>query len=1084
MLQLLLGRDWVASRNEILRLAAEDVSQKLPNRIIMVPELISHDMERRLCSAAGDTASRYAEVLSFTRLARRVSEGCGSGGMQCLDNGGRVVAMAAAARQLHSKLKAYAAVETRPEFLTGLVEAVDEFKRCCISPADLLSASRCCEGSFAQKLEELSLLLETYDSICQRGKRDPRDQMNWLLEQLEDSDFAENHVFYIDGFPDFTRQHMAILTHLIRNSPIVTVSLTCDRLDTAELSFEKASATARELLLAAKQQDVPVQIRYVDEEPSDLWNVRARLFQGKITPAPQLVEKLFMLHAETEYLECMGAAQRVLELVQGGCRYRDIGIVCTDIAVYRDMLDLVLKRCDIPVYLTGTEDILQKTVITSLLNALDAVQSGFEQKSVLRYLKSVLSPLSMDRCDSLENYVILWGISGRRWHEPWKNHPMGLGESWNSYDEEALSALNTSRELALTPLLHLEQGFRKAGKLSQQVEALYAFLEEIRLAQRLRQLAVQMDEKDDNRTAQILNQLWEIILQAMEQMHDVLGDTVWDTEVFTRLFTLLLSQYDVGTIPPVLDAVSIGTVSSMRCQEMKHMILLGAKEGALPGYGGSNGVLTDQERVALRELGVPLTGGNLEGLQAEFGEIYSVFCAARESVMVFYSGSQPSYIYRRLAQLAGFEIEYIPNQSALLTNKKDAALYLAGWDAFDEASFLGLDAEYADACRCRDYTLGDIEPENVKKIYGELLNLSASQVDKQADCRLRYFLQYGLRARERKEATVDPAEYGTYVHWVLEKTGQKVMELGGFHQVSVDQTWQIAKEFSDEYAKEHFAQIDSQRVVYLLERNAQELEMVVRELWEELSVSAFQPVDFEVSFGEGMQMPPIGIPASYPAQLRGFVDRVDAWQEDGRNYFRVVDYKTGRKDFDYCDVFNGSGLQMLLYMFALEQGGEGVLGDAPVSAGVQYFSARSPLLTTDGRVTEEQARQLRSKEWKRKGLILSDEDVLQAMEPEGSPHRLNCTRRKDGSVSGDIADREQMNMLRRYVFCILRKLVDDIASGNVEPNPYTRGSSHNACSFCPYKPVCNPSTVAGRRNYKTMSAQRFWEEIGKEVGNG
>ena len=178
MLTLLLGRDWIANRDMILDMVARDVRNAKGNRILMVPELISHDTERRLCKAAGDTCSRYAEVLSFTRLARRVADSAGHGAQECLDNGGRVVAMAAATRQLHSKLKAYAAVETRPEFLTGLVDAVDEFKRCCITSKDLLEAAAQSEGSFAQKLEELSLILEAYDSLCSRGKRDPRDQID------------------------------------------------------------------------------------------------------------------------------------------------------------------------------------------------------------------------------------------------------------------------------------------------------------------------------------------------------------------------------------------------------------------------------------------------------------------------------------------------------------------------------------------------------------------------------------------------------------------------------------------------------------------------------------------------------------------------------------------------------------------------------------------------------------------------------------------------------------------------------------------------------------------------------------------
>ena len=74
-----------------------------------------------------------------------------------------------------------------------------------------------------------------------------------------------------------------------------------------------------------------------------------------------------------------------------------------------------------------------------------------------------------------------------------------------------------------------------------------------------------------------------------------------------------------------------------------------------------------------------------------------------------------------------------------------------------------------------------------------------------------------------------------------------------------------------------------------------------------------------------------------------------------------------------------------------------------------------------------------------------------------------------------------MKLLEGYVFRVLGKLVEDIASGNVEPNPYTRGSAHDACRFCPYGSICHSASVEGRRNYKAMTAQRFWEEVGKEM---
>ena len=585
----------------------------------------------------------------------------------------------------------------------------------------------------------------------------------------------------------------------------------------------------------------------------------------------------------------------------------------------------------------------------------------------------------------------------------------------------------------------------------------------------------------DNRSAQILNQLWEILVGALEQMYDVLGETVWNAECFSRLFILLLGQYKVGTIPPVLDAVMIGPVSAMRCQECRHLFVMGALEGSLPGYGGSRGVLSDQERITLRELGVPLTGGAMEGLQAEFSEIYGVFCGARETVTVSCPTGQPSFIYRRLEECA--KPEQQPGLlGSVLSNREEAGAYLAHYGMEGTARTLSVETVYEKLRAQAAYEFGSLKKETVQNLYGSRLRLSASQVDRLAECRMSYFLKYGLRARERKEAEIDPAEFGTYVHWVLEQTARQIRENGGFSQVSLEETLEIAHRYSEEYAAQRFSQMESERMTYLFRRNIRELDMVVQELWEELSHSLFQPRDFEVNFGGEDGLPPIAIANhAMKAILRGFVDRVDIWHCHGTDYYRVVDYKTGKKDFDYCDVFNGVGLQMLLYLFALKHDAQSLLGENPIPAGVQYFPARAPYIPADGKLTPEEAEEARQSQWKRKGLLLRDEEVLQAMEPGDTPQRMCYTVKKDGSLSGDLADRDQLKLLERYVFRVLGELVEDIASGNVAPNPYTRGSAHDACRFCPYGSICHSESVAGRRNYKTMTAQRFWEEVGKEA---
>ena len=196
-----------------------------------------------------------------------------------------------------------------------------------------------------------------------------------------------------------------------------------------------------------------------------------------------------------------------------------------------------------------------------------------------------------------------------------------------------------------------------------------------------------------------------------------------------------------------------------------------------------------------------------------------------------------------------------------------------------------------------------------------------------------------------------------------------------------------------------------------------------------------------------------------------------------------MDYKTGKKDFDYCDVLNGLGLQMLLYMFALEKGGEDVVGDNPQAAGVQYFSARVPYVSIDGREDEEKLEKERKANRRHKGLLLNESHVLEAMEPRGAsegrwdPKWLCCKVDAKGNLVGDVANRSQLRKLEHFVMDTLAGMVNEIASGEVAPNPYTRGSAHNVCTFCPFGAVCHENEVEGRRNRAAVDAKDFWEEI-------
>ena len=114
---------------------------------------------------------------------------------------------------------------------------------------------------------------------------------------------------------------------------------------------------------------------------------------------------------------------------------------------------------------------------------------------------------------------------------------------------------------------------------------------------------------------------------------------------------------------------------------------------------------------------------------------------------------------------------------------------------------------------------------------------------------------------------------------------------------------------------------------------------------EELFCSRFKPVSFELGFGKNGELPPVEMTfGGVTISVTGFVDRVDGWIDGGKLHLRVVDYKTGRKTFDLTEVWNGLGLQMLLYLFTLEEKGQAIYGLPVEGDGVLYLPAREAVI--------------------------------------------------------------------------------------------------------------------------------------------
>ncbi len=89
MLTLLLGRGESGKMRHITDEICKAAKAGVKGQILLVPEQYSHDTERQLCRAGGNSICLYAEVLTFKRLTNRVLASVGGLAQKQLDEGGR-----------------------------------------------------------------------------------------------------------------------------------------------------------------------------------------------------------------------------------------------------------------------------------------------------------------------------------------------------------------------------------------------------------------------------------------------------------------------------------------------------------------------------------------------------------------------------------------------------------------------------------------------------------------------------------------------------------------------------------------------------------------------------------------------------------------------------------------------------------------------------------------------------------------------------------------------------------------------------------------------------------------------------------
>ena len=658
------------------------------------------------------------------------------------------------------------------------------------------------------------------------------------------------------------------------------------------------------------------------------------------------------------------------------------------------------------------------------------------------------------------------------------------------------------RERATQPLVHLRDACQGVDG-AQIAHAAYAFLEETNAAKHLRAFAQSLSSAGEEALALEQGRIWDLLMALLSQCAIALEGHPMPLSRFAQLFDAVLSSQEIGTIPQGLDEIPLGSADRMRASSPRIVFLLGANEGEFPRTPASSGVFSDAERRRLIELGLEMTDPYDQQAVEERLLAYQSLSAARERLYVCHTrsngegGSQTgSVIVSELNRLFPHCIRFDADEEdalARVEGESPAFLLTASrWGKSDPLSaalkrYFASRPDYAGRLagvgRAACHTPARFEnPENSRRLFGDQLYLSASRVEVYHKCRFQYFCRYGLNARPRKIAKLDPLSSGTVVHDVLERLLREHSPRA-LHEMGPKKRAEEIEALLLSYLEEKMggAQEKPKRFSYQFARLSVVLEEVVGRLCAEFLHSSFEPIDFELRIDKDGLVAPYSLPLpdGGTLQIKGSIDRVDRMERDGKAYLRVVDYKSGGKEFLLSDVLNGLNMQMLIYLMCLWQNGAQRYGEV-VPAGILYMPVKSTPATLGRNATQAEIDKARAKACRMSGMVLDHSLVIDGMEDDGKGIFIPVRREKDGGVKGTLINLTQLSRLQKKMDGILTEMGESLHRGEIGAVPSFGAGYDRVCDWCDYKSVCGYEPGAPVRPIEKLTHAQSLERLEKE----
>ncbi len=1094
MLQFVFGRAF-SGKTEYIH---SQIEKENDGVFLLVPEQYTFETEKQMLKRIGSGFMGRVNVLSFSRMCEAAGQIYGGISGIRIDDSQRIILMGRAVKMVSARLSLFKKYTKNPEFIKQITDIISEFKLAGISFEELLQvANNLEENSLKIKLTEIAEIYAAYNHLLEKVYIDPLDDIEMLINKASSTDFFNNKTVYIDAFKGFTGSQIKLLKLMILKCKKVVITFCADngvdKFGGVDV-FSNIKSVANSLEKYARENGVQILDEVVLADThfkyEDLKFLESSFSSAKneIFDNAQNIVLGSLLNPALEVEFVLKTIRRLVR--KQGYRYSDFVIIARDIEKYLRIIESLKTKYDIPCYLDKTRPLSLSLISRLALSALKAAKN-VDTENILLLLKTGLLGISDDDIALLEEYTFIWDINGEDWCSDWTMDPDGIvtGEYKSSPEvlKERLSKLNTLRSRVIAPILTLRGSLNKSVR--EVSKALYGFIMGFEADKNLLSYCEKLEGPSLLDDKEFILNSWDAFISVLDNIVRCYDDETISADEYIDVFSLAISGYKIGSVPKTLDEVICGSADRIRTSGQKIAFVIGANQGEFPSFVGDNGLLLKSDRIRLHEAGLEISDRFNSFAVDEMFMFYSSVTAGSEKVYILCHSQEldgtktdESSEFSRLKRIFG-ETK-LSLEENMPETKEEAFSLLAKNKDKNSSTVLALSEYFSeneeDCLRLKN--LNNMEKSGVhrlskdvaNKLFGDNLYLSASKIENYNGCAFSYFCRYVLNISPLKKADLDNMQRGTIVHYIMENVlrdfGRGIKDISDTEiKASVNKYMSIY--LSDVEGAEF---LNKPRFKFLYSMIAKMSLAVLLHIKEEFKVSSFEPVSFELEIAKNGSLPLFKLKFSgeKTLSLNGKIDRVDALKGvNGENYIRVVDYKTGSKEFHLPDVLYGLNMQMLVYLAAIKKLGTDLFGEV-TPAGILYKPSKRSI---------QKEGEAKSLGFAMNGMIVDSEEILNGMDSTNSgkfaPKNTGKERKGNPILSPDDFD-TVLSFVEKKICTTAEK----ITNGVFDVNPI-KCDGYEACKYCDFSSVCGIEGDSEKTLISPLSNGQVITKMKEELGN-